>query len=271
MERQAVSFALLAVSTAVFALLRGAVWPRGRQAWACVLAGVGLFVAPAVILALSSGLVSTLARVALFSLVPVFTVVLEPYMGPGDGSKIRGGLIAALAALVGMLCIFPVDIPGSIAAGAGFCAVIVAAAVVAAANCFAVRIAAERGENSIAPVATIAATTAALALIAASAMSEQVNWKWTAFAPELAWSAALELPALLLLFWLMKRMSAARMTTRFVLAPLITTLFSLALLRPSVGGRGWLGILLLAAGAGWILLAPTEDLDAETQKLRLNR
>lgn len=269
MERQAVPFALLALSAAVFAWMRRAVWPRGARLWAWVLVGLGLFAGPAVILALCAGRVPAMTRVALFSLVLVFAVVVEPYIGRDDGLRSRGALIAALAAVVGMLCIFPVNIPDSLDAGAGFCAVIAVAAMIAATNCFAVRIASESAEGSIAPMAAIAGTTAALAIAAASLVSEQPIWRWNACASELAWSAAVELPALVLLFWLMRRMSAARMTIRFVFSPLLTILISIALLRPSVDSRGWLGMVLLAGGTGWILLAPREHLDAGVPNLRL--
>ena len=68
MEKQAVPFALLAVTAALFALVRRTDWPRGRRLLPPVLVGLGLFVAPAVLVSLSSKWVPELARVALFSL-----------------------------------------------------------------------------------------------------------------------------------------------------------------------------------------------------------
>jgi drug/metabolite transporter (DMT)-like permease len=56
-------------------------------------------------------------------------------------------------------------------------------------------------------------------------------------------------PGLLLLFWLMRRISAARMTTRFVLAALLTALFGVILFRPEVSLRAVLGFVLIAACA----------------------
>jgi drug/metabolite transporter (DMT)-like permease len=64
---------------------------------------------------------------------------------------------------------------------------------------------------------------------------------------------------LLLLFWLMRRMSAVPMTTRFLLAPLIANIVSLLLLRPTVSLRAGLGLLLIAAGAGWLLFRPESE------------
>ena len=141
LERQALQFALLAVAAAVAAAFRRAQWPRGRQFGHSVLAGVGLFLVPALLVHFSREWISDLSRVALFSLVPVFALVFEPYFGSGADSLSKSGLIAALVAVLGTLCVFPVDVPGSITAGGAFCVLIGATACIAAANCEAVSIA----------------------------------------------------------------------------------------------------------------------------------
>jgi drug/metabolite transporter (DMT)-like permease len=78
-------------------------------------------------------------------------------------------------------------------------------------------------------------------------------------ATQLVWLAVIDVPALMLLFWLLGQMSAVRMTTRFILAPLLTVLTGIAIEQPAITTRMILGILLMTAGAGWILLAPEED------------
>jgi len=271
MERRALPFAMLAVAAAVFAVARGAKRPRARGAGAAVLIGLGLFVAPAELALAAHGWTSELTRVALFSLAPLFAVVFEPYTGRGAGPQSRSGLLSALVAVAGTLLVFPVGIPGSIESGGAFCAVILAAACVAAANCGGVKMAHDLPGNSIASLAVIAGGTAATGFAAQSALTEQMVWKWNTIAPELAWSAAVELPALLLLFWLMRRMSATRMTTRFVLAPLMTILIGFMLQRPAIEPRTWLGLFLMTAGAVGILLAPEEEPEAGSSLLKLNR
>ena len=271
LERQVVPFGLLALASTLFAWVRGTEWPRGRQVLDWVLVGLGLFVVPALLIAFSKVWVTDLTRVALFSLAPVFAVVLEPYIGSGNGKQARGGLLATLVAVGGTLCIFPVDLPHSIMAGSAFCAVILAAVCVTAANCRAVMTATESAGNSSMPMAAIAGATAAVGLAAASALTERGSWKWVGLTPELAWTAAVELPALLLLFWLMRRMSAVRMMTRFLLAPLIAILIGMALLRPTVGLRTWIGLLLVAAGAGWLVFAREDEPEASTLPLQLHR
>ena len=69
---------------------------------------------------------------------------------------------------------------------------------------------------------------------------------------------ALDLASLALLFWLMPRMNAVQMTTRFLIAPLVANLISLALLRPHVDVQSWIGLLLIAAGSVGLLIAPAD-------------
>ena len=269
LEREALPFAILTVAASVFALIRKTKWPQATLVRSSMAIGLGLFVAPAVLVSLSLNAVSAYTRVALFSLTPVFAVVFEPHLG-GTEPQSRGGLLASLVAVAGALSIFPVNLPGSIAAGVAFAALIATAACVAAANCHAVRLASNLSRSSIAPVVAIACASSAAGLVATSAITQGLSLRSSAIASEFLWSVFVTLPALLLLFWLMQRISAARMTTRFLLAPLFAILIGMALDRPSVSLRIWLGILLMAAGAGWLLLAPGEAPDADSSSLSLH-
>ncbi len=271
LESQAIAFALLAATATVAGFAHRARWPGLLLVEDAILVGLCLVVAPAILLALAREWVSDLTRVAILSLVPVFTVVFEPYIGLGTGQHNRGGLPASLLALVGTLCVFPLDTPRSLQAGIAVAAVFLAALCIAAANCWAVRVAVAMPGRSSAPLAAIAGATASAGLALASLIAERVVLRWDAVAPELAWTGAAELPGLLLLFWLMRRMSAVRMTTRFVLAPLIASVAGLALMRPTVDLRGWLGLLLMATGAAWLLLAPEESAPQEDLSLKLTR
>ncbi|HEV2485315.1 MAG TPA: DMT family transporter [Terracidiphilus sp.] len=270
MEREALPFALLAIGAGLFAVMRGAKWPHGRQLFASIVISLGLFVAPAILVYLSHEWVSAFTRVALFSLTPVFAVVFEPYVG-GAGSQNRTGLAAALASVVGTLCVFPIDLPVSIQAGAAFAAVVLAAACVAVANCQAVRVASESQKIHLAPMAAVAGATAATGLVAVNALTEGLTWRWRVIGSDLAWSAAVTLPSLFLLFWLMRQLTAARMTTRFVLAPLMAILIGIAMDRPSIEPRTWIGLLLVAGGVGWLLFAPDDKPDANSSALNLNQ
>jgi drug/metabolite transporter (DMT)-like permease len=271
MEKQVASFALLALLAGLIAFVRRAEWPRGREVWNWLVVGFGLFVVPAGLVYLSNESISGQTRVALFALAPVFAVVFEPYLGAGTRTESRNGLAAALVAVIGTLCVFPLALPGTMEGGMAFFGVILAAGCVAAANCRAVKLSAELRGRPVLPVAAIAGATAGVGLAAVSAMTERAVWNWSALGPELAWSAGVELPGLLLLFWLMGRMSAARMATRYVLAPWIAIVVGLMLMRPAVGVRIWLGMALVAIGAGWLLFSADDGTAGDGASLKLGR
>ncbi len=246
MERQALEFALPAAAVALFALLRRKPWPAGREGFAWMLAGMELFLLPTLLVHLSVGWINQLTRAALFSLVPVLAVVVDPYLGSGETSG--KGLAAALAAVMGTFLVFPATVPGSLAGVAGWCATLAAALCIAAGNCSAVPLA--RRSHSLAPAVAIACGTAAAGFAVTSALTEHAVSPLTGSGLESLIGAAI---ATLLIFWLLRRMDAVPMTTRYVVAPLIANLAAVVLFRPIVSLRAGLGLGLIAAGAGWLL------------------
>jgi drug/metabolite transporter (DMT)-like permease len=263
---EAILLGLFAAIAAIAALAYKASWPRGRTLGAMVVAGLGLFAVPSVLIQIASGGMDESTRVALFSLAPVFALVFEPYLGSVSSSRQRGALMASLLAVAGTLLVFPLDLPRSTGAVAAFCGAIAAVALLAAANCTAVRMASEQPAPSTLSFATVAAGSAAIALVLLGSVFEH-----HARNPSLPdpW-IALDLLALALLFWLMRRMTAVRMTTRFLLAPLLANLIGLAFLRPEVQPRGWLGLSLIAAGAGWLVFGPEDEPEETGSPLRIN-
>lgn len=262
-ERQALPLALLAVIACAFLMVRRARWPRGRRLIEMSLTGICMFVLPGILLQYSSNWVPPPARTALLTLVPVFTVVLEPYIDQQDPSpRNQNCLLAALTGVAGALCVFPIAIPSSTEAVGGFAAAILAAVSIAAGKCKAVALVKLiKDEPSLFPgFVAVATTTSAISLFAASLAVERPVWDPAQLTPELFWSAGIELPALLLLFWLMRQMSAVRMTVRFVLAPLIAITTGAALIRSPLAGRTWAGLALMAAACGFLLLAPEENM-----------
>ncbi len=253
---QALPLLLLAVTAGTFAWRRKAQWPRGGHLRSSIWIGVGLFTAPALLVYLSTDWVSGFARTALFTLVPVFSIVLEPYLGAPATRPIHGALPAAFIAVLGALLVFPTPNPASIQAILAIVAVILAAACIAAANCYAVAIFRDPGLSSAASVSAIAATAGAVTLGIASLFLERSRLQSAAFASELLWAAAIELPALLLLFWLMQRVTAVRTATRFLLGPLLVVPIGALVIQWPLAPRTWLGLLGMVAGAGYLLLAP---------------
>jgi drug/metabolite transporter (DMT)-like permease len=251
---------------------RSAPSPRTRaQTTSAMLIGLALFVLPAIVSWFTRGIEPNSARTALFCLVPVFTAVFQPYLGTARAAN-NHVILAALLAFFGALCILPIDYPRSPQAMLAFAALVLVVAGVGAANCLA-----EAAVNPTTPVpfssiAAVAALTAALTLTAASALFDREQWMAisqynrqpsfaataVSFVPALMWVILADLPALLLLFWSMKRLSAVRLSTRYLLAPLLTILVGVAFLQlqGAIRPRTWLGLLLMASGTAYILFAP---------------
>ncbi len=275
-ERQALPLAIAALAAAIIALARRAKWPSGRQLWRHVLIGLGLFSVPGMLLFYAGSWVPGLVRTALFTLVPIFAVVFEPYIGSSGSSpevQQRGALVAALIAVAGALLVFPVAIPATVEAGEAFIALALAAACIAAANCLGVAVAARPGRDAFAVLIAVAAASAAIADGFASALLEQTVWRWDTLQTELLWSIAVEVPAILLLFWLMPRISATQMSTRYLLAPVLAILIGATVLQSlqQLRLRTWLGLFLMAAGSAWLLFAPSDETSEDGLPLKLER
>lgn len=261
--RQAVLFSVFAAAAVSIAVARRVEFPPKRHAWACACIGLGLFVVPAALVVCAQGRISTRDRVAVFSLTPVFAVVLEPYLQDTAPRQGKAALAGALAGVSGILFLLPLDIPGSFGSGAALCALLAASVIIAATNCLAVRVARNLVGRSILPMAAQAGAASAVCFAAASAFTTPYAWRWSALPSQLLWMLAIELPSLFLLFWLMRRLAASRMTARFLLVPLFAILAGLALEPTSPPARAWLGMALLAGGAGWLVFAPVEKTEVE--------
>ena len=242
--------AAFAVLAGVGALLRRQSWTRGRVLGA-VLVGLGLFVLPSVVVGFAGEWVDDATRVAMFSLTPLFAAVLEPHLSR-DGAErgeARGQFPASMIAFAGSLLVFPVEVPRSYLSSLALVGLVMAAAIVAAANCLAVKIVREDGHIFV--LAAGSSASAACLLVALGLVFRGNDQLGSSIG---LWSLP-NLIALAMLFWLMGRMSAILMTTRFLIAPFLANLISLILLRPQVHLQGWLGLMLIAVGSGWILLA----------------
>jgi drug/metabolite transporter (DMT)-like permease len=266
--RQAVLFAVFTSISAAVAVARGLKFPRGRLALACCAIGLGLFVLPSALASLAQDTISALDRVAVFSLTPVFAVVLQPYLQDGPPARGKAALAGSLCAVAGILFVFPLDLPRSVHAIAALFALGAAALGIAATNCFAVRLARSCADGSILPMAAQAGAFSAVCFAIAGVITHPAAGRWNVLQPGLLVPFAVDLPALFLLFWLMRHLAASRMTARFLLAPLFTILAGIALQPGSPPERAWLGMALLAAGAGWLVFAPAEESEGSELNLR---
>jgi drug/metabolite transporter (DMT)-like permease len=256
---QAILFGIFAAMTFLIAAVRRLKGPRGRKAWQWAGVGVGLFVIPTAVAALAQNWISNFDAVAALCLTPVFAVVLEPFLQERVQGSRWAAMAGALAAITGILCLFPLEIPRSIQSAAGLCAMFGTAFELAAANCIAVRLARENTGASILPMARLAGGTSAVCFAAIAACSGTGAWHSTPLQIYASRLMLVDVPSLFLLFWLLSHLSASQMTARFLLAPLFASLGSLGMLKMLPSLRGLLGILLLAGGAVWLVFAPPEE------------
>lgn len=260
--RQAALFAVFAALAAGVAVAQRLKFPRGRLALACIGVGLGLFVAPSMLGYFAGGAVSTLDRVAVFSLTPVFTVVLQPYLQGEIPRRGKAALPAAMGAVAGILFLLPLDAPGSWRAAAALCALAAAALGIAITNCLAVRLAGALANDSCLPMAALAGGASAVCFAMAGAMEPHAAWWLSTVRLEALTPMAIDLAGLFLLFWLMRQMAASRMAARFLVAPLFTVVAAVILEPTAPTERAWLGMTLLAGGAGWLIFAPDEQAES---------
>ena len=253
---QASILALFAIIAAATAFVRKANWPRGRSLLGAVLIGVGLLALPALLRQFAKGHVDDSTRVALFSLVPVFAVVLEPYLGSASQSPQRGGLAAALVAVAGTVLIFPLDLPRTPASRPRILRHHRRGRLCRRRQLHRSKDRTEPNELYPCPVSPRSPPDQPQSCSPLPAC--RIGPRAWSVAHIDAWVIP-DLLALALLFWLLRRMSAVRMTTRFLIAPLMANLIALAFLRPGVQPRAWLGLLLIALASGWLLFAPEDE------------
>jgi len=260
---QAALLGLFALAASVAAVVRRPGWPARDVFWRATLIGAGLFVVPAVLASIGKDRTGDGTRVALFSLTPLFAVIFEPYLGIDAGESVedRGGFLAAMTAIVGTFLVFPLDLPRSYGAAVVMFGVLFAAVSIAAANCAAVRVA--RQSASVLPFAIVTSGSAGVVL---GIVGLAFRHHETSGVPFDAWAVP-SLFAFALLFWLMRRMNAVQMTTRFLIAPLMANLISLALIRPHVDIQSWIGLVMISGGSGWMVIAPVESRESNSISL----
>ena len=267
-ERLSLYWLLLATAAAALARIQRARRPSRRMAIHASLIGLGLFAIPELLIHVAGTLVPAFTRVAMFSLAPVFAVVLEPYIGVPDYTPLRNGLLSALVAVMGVLLLFPLDLPHSPAQYAAFSAVLLAVLLVASVNCLAVRVVVAYSHHATSLAAFAASATAFTFFAIAAAAGNLAPLSFT-LAPQAAWSLLVDFPAFVAFFWLLPHMVAARMTLRFLLAPLFAILFSFILFTPHISLRIAFGLALMAMGSAWMLFVPDSDASTHTSLLHL--
>lgn len=255
---QAILFSFFAAMASSIALARKYEFPKGWRALAWPSIGVSLFVIPAIAVAFAQGQVSNFDQVAVLCLTPLFALVLDPHLQQNAPRRIKAGPPAALIAIAGILCLFPLETPASFRAAAALLFLVVTSFEIAAANCIAVRLATAGPTRATFPAAAQAGAAVAIAFALLAALTPATAWNSTPLSTYLLRLIPFDIPALFLLFLLFPRLAASRMTARFLLAPLFASVLSLFLEQTFPSPRAVLGMALLAAGSGWLVFAPDE-------------
>jgi len=216
-------------------------------------AGLGVFVLPGVVNQLAAGAVSTSASVALFCAVPLMMVLGMAAFGEGAG---RGLMMPSLVGLFGALLIFSVEVPGSLRQAVGLAAVVGCCAVVAAAGVRMFRL-----MQGVSIEAAVAVVGVAGALVLGG---YGLGIGWRRMTPGVVGVEAVrcvlfDLPVVWLTVWLMREVAPVRLGARFLIAPVVTWVEGYAMLRGAVEVRSVVALVLMAAGAGMLLVKDDEE------------
>lgn len=265
---QAILFFVFAAMTTSISVVRRLEFPRGHHAWVAASLGVGFFVIPTSAAVFARNSVSASEAVVILCLTPIFAVVLEPYLQDCPPRKGKAALAGALVAIAGILSLVPLETPSSFRAGAALFVLVMTAFELAATNCIAVRLANIAPKRSTLPMAAQAAAATAICFAVIAAITRGTAWPSGTLKIYLLKSFLVDLPGLFLLFWLMSRLAATRMTARFLLAPMFVVFAGLALEQTLPPLRSLVGIVLLASGSGWLVFAPGESGNEELISLK---
>jgi hypothetical protein len=252
LEQQGLLLAAIGVAAIFFA--DGGLWLRLKDL-RCVRLGaaaVAFFGVPVVVAEYARGSVPAINRSALFAMTPVVVVMMVASSdAEGEGRGARRFLLPALVGVGGLLLLLPLEFSGSVHGRIMLAVVCVAVVLVGLASVWLFRLL--RG-TALADAVVIVGLTNAVFFLAWSAVREEFVWRWGGLVSVASTSSLLDAVEVLLLVWLLRAMPPMRFAARYLVIPLVTVLESYVLMRPEVTVRMVSGTVLLAVGAGMLLL-----------------
>jgi hypothetical protein len=111
-----------------------------------------------------------------------------------------------------------------------------------------------RGIGLAAAVAVVGGANAVFLLVCSGVREDDV-WRWSGLVSAVSISSLVDVIEVLLIVWLLREMQPVRFAARYLVIPLLTVLESYILMRPEWTLRMGCGTVLLAAGAGALLLS----------------
>ncbi len=254
-----IHFALIGCLGLAVAAIRKSLGAASRgRASALIVAGGCLFVLPAAALEFAGGAVSELTSVAIFCAVPVMTILAATTFGleAEQGTRLRALLAPSLVGLGGALVLFPVEVPGSVRRWLFFTLILGCGVTVALASVWMHELL-QRVDSALAVAAVGWGSAAMFGLCGVF-----VGWPEPgarAIAAEGLRCLLFDLPVVWLTLWLMREVSPARLSARFLLGPLVTAVEGYAVLRGGLDLRTVVAILLVGAGGVMLLVRNEPD------------
>ncbi|MDQ2834018.1 MAG: hypothetical protein M3Y50_09795 [Acidobacteriota bacterium] len=251
MEQQGLVFALAGLAALLF--VRGSrvtrVW------WKVALAGVGFFGIPVVTAEVARGSVGEISRSALFAMVPVVVVLGMVVADASSGA--RRLLVPALVGIGGLWLLLPLNFSGTVRGR--LMSLLIGAAVVGVGLSSVWLYRLLHGAGLAVGVAVIGLGNAVFLLGCGAVRGELAV---SGIASVVSFASGVDLVEVVLLVWLLREMLPVRFAARFLTIPLLTILESYVVMRPQWDVRMVFGTVLLAVGAGALLLLRDVDQEA---------
>ncbi|HUZ96625.1 MAG TPA: hypothetical protein VMU57_17120 [Edaphobacter sp.] len=239
---------------------------RARLQWrACLqVAAVSILLlgVPAVLGEWARNAISDISRAALFALVPFVVVMVAAARESEPG--VRRFSLPALIGFGGVLLLLPFSFPTSPRGQIVFGVLLVVVALGGFASEAIYHLL--RGFGTIEALAVVSLSNAAF-LIACHFVNlpSAESWSgvsWIGLSGLLSIHSLYNLVELLLLVWLLREMSPVRLAVRYLIVPLFIVLEGFAFLHPPLTVRMAAGLVLLVAGAAYLLFSRGWDSDA---------
>lgn len=256
--QQAFFYGAVGLLAAVFSSRR--LWSRlKRREWLSLevaALSVLLFGMPAVLGEWARNGISDISRAALFALVPFVVVVVAAARESEPGA--RRFSIPALVAFGGVLLLLPFSFPTTSRGQILFAVLLVGVALVGVASERIYRLL--HGFGALEALAVVSLANAAF-LLACHVANLPSAESWGGMSPQLSSHSLYNLAELLLLVWLLREMSPVRLAVRYLLVPLFIVLEGFVFLHPPLTLRMGAGLVLLVAGAAYLLFSRGWDSD----------
>jgi drug/metabolite transporter (DMT)-like permease len=267
--RQSLHYAVIGLVALVLYLVAPRRSRSGRQpvrSW-LELAGASVMLLgmPALLSELSRGMAVASSGTALFALAPVFIAVgAASFTAENRGREL---MMPALVGGAGALFVLPFRFPANLHEGLIFAAIFAAVLLAVVGNLWMHR---ALGGFGLAPAVAILCGANAVLFGLASVGPGAIMPIWSGLLIELARCFVIELPQIFLLVWLLREVRPERLAARYLVAPLLAVVEGMFLFRSVLTVRMGLGILLMVAGGGALLLWSGSDESGEPPQLKLS-